>query len=179
MAYLKRVALLSEQALLSRRALWTNRNILKMSSFRGRRKTRVPGESLRKQVWTGNQMDIQRCDRESNPWLSGPRMEKILLHYLLPCIKPAFLLKNLEHVVFITLLLNKMCTMYFSFLPGNTSCTHSKHGIWCYQHSCSHWKQWFHCESMGYRQGILHSQLQGITGSSWVSATLIKFICFF
>ena len=30
-------------------------------------KTGVPGENLRKQVWTGNQMHIRRRDWESNP----------------------------------------------------------------------------------------------------------------
>ena len=50
-------------------------------------KTGVSGENMRKQVWTGNQMHIQRRDWVSNP---GPLVHstgKEPLRYLLPQTK--------------------------------------------------------------------------------------------
>ncbi len=61
-----------------------NRNKLKKSSFRCRRKLEYPEKNLRKQVWTGNQMDIQRRDRESNPGPVVHSAEEVPLLYLLP-----------------------------------------------------------------------------------------------
>ena len=48
----------------------------------------MPGENLRKQVWTGNQMHIRRRDWESNP---GPLVHSAgeePLRYLLPQASP-------------------------------------------------------------------------------------------
>ena len=61
-------------------------DLFKRSSFRCRRETRGPGENLRKQVWTANQMHIRRRDWESNPdpLMHSAREEP--LRYLLPSI---------------------------------------------------------------------------------------------
>ena len=47
-----------------------------LSSFKCRRKTGVPGENLRKQVWTGNHLQTNRRDRVSNPGCNGAKRRK-------------------------------------------------------------------------------------------------------
>ena len=47
-------------------------------------KPECPKKNMRKQVWTGNQMDIQRRDRESNPGSVVHNAEEVPLRYLLP-----------------------------------------------------------------------------------------------
>ncbi len=81
---LKRVVVLSVQALLSKRALWTNITNFKSPVFRCRRKTGISGETLRKQVvWTGHKMDIQCLDLG----LVVHSSRKVPLRFLLPKIE--------------------------------------------------------------------------------------------
>ncbi len=47
-------------------------------------KPECPEKNLRKQVWTRNQMDIQRRDRESNPGLVVHIAKEVPLRYLIP-----------------------------------------------------------------------------------------------
>ena len=88
---LKRVALLSVQALLSSRgpSERTETNQLEKSSFRcwigvtsylhAGGKPEYPEKNLRKWIWIGNQIDLKRRNRESNTgsvepwWNSAPR----------------------------------------------------------------------------------------------------------
>ena len=62
-----------------------NRNELKKTSFRYRRKTGVPGEKPSEACWTGNQ--IQRQDRELNQGLVVHSAEEVPLRHVLPQIK--------------------------------------------------------------------------------------------
>ena len=54
-------------------------------------KTEGPGENLRKQVWTGNQMHIRRRDWESNPGPSVHSAGEEPLRYLLVSHTAAFM----------------------------------------------------------------------------------------
>ncbi len=67
---------------ISRNWIYLSSPVLDMLHAEG--KPDYPKKNLWKQVWTGNQMDIQRRDRESNPGSVVHSMEEVPPHYLLP-----------------------------------------------------------------------------------------------